>query len=253
MIKLIACYLFILSVVASASETIDYQTNTLLRTQNIGLYTNAVVGKSHKIWENPSQKFLYGFVRAGVTGQTSLVVNSLMPQLDFYPISILGFYVGKDFTHRDFNVPHFDCINEVTCKGWMNREYVGSRMALAFKDLYFMSDYRIIKAHGQKVDKPFAEERSSLIGHPDYDYLHRFDILTGYKLNDKYSVGYLLHHNVMRRLDNSSLMQMGFVRYQMNQWNLIFGNGTFRSRDDKTFYSSLLLLQWNGSRGLLLF
>lgn len=238
---------------AFATDTVDYQTNSLIRTQNIGLFTNAVVGKSYKIWENPSQKFLYGFVRAAVVGQTSFLVNSLMPELNFYPISILGFSIGKDFTHRDLNVPNFDCINEVTCKGWMNREFIGSRMALAFKDLYLMSEYRIIKAHGQKVDRPFAEERSSLIGHPDYDYLHRFDLITGYKLNDHYSIGYLLHHNVMRRFDNSSLMQLGFVRYQMDKWNLLFGNGTFRNRDDKLFYSSLLMLQWNGARGLLLF
>lgn len=252
MIKIFLCLLFT-GLVCAQDKTIDYQTNTLLRTQNVGFYTNVVTGKSHKLWENPKANFLYGFVRAGATAQTSFLVNSIMPQIDFYPISILGLYAGKDFTRRDLNVPNFDCINEVTCKGWMNREYIGSRMALAFKNLFLMSEYRIIKAHGQKVDRPFAEERSSLIGHAGYDYLHRFDLITGYKLTDHYSVGYLLHRNEMQRLPNTSLMQMGFVSYQMNHWNILFGNGTFRSRDDKTFYSSLLMLQWNGSRGLLIF
>lgn len=250
---LISFSFLIIASAKSETNTIDYQTNTVLRSQNVGFFTNAVVGKSHELWRNPKANFTYGFVRAAATAQTSFLVNSIMPQLDFYPISILGFYLGKDLTRRDLNIPNFDCINEVTCKGWMNREFVGGRTALAFKDLYLMSEYRISKAHGQKANRPFAEERSSLIGHADYDYLHRFDLVAGLKLDEQYSVGYLLHRNEMQRFDNSTLMQMGFVRSQLNQWNILIGNGTFRSRDDKTFYSALLMLQWNGSRGLLIF
>lgn len=252
----VVSFIFLLGLPAIAAvnkKKTDYQTNTLLRTQNVGFYTNAIVGRSRELWRNDKANFLYGFVRAGATAQTSFLVNSIMPQLDFYPISILGFYIGKDITRRDLNVPNFDCINEVTCKGWMDREFVGSRMALAFKDFYLMSEYRLSRANGQKANRRFAEERSSLIGHADHDYLHRKDLILGFKLTDQYSIGYLGHHNHMQLFKNSSFMQMGFVRYQQGDWNFLFGNGTFRSRDDKTFYSSLFIMQWNGSKGMLIF
>lgn len=237
---------------AIGSSGLDYQSISLIRTYPVGYFTNATFGKSYKFWDTPDNKILYGFFRGSVVGQTSVVVNSIAPQIDFYPISFLGLYAGKDLAYRDFDIFTFDC-KEVTCKGWMKRDYIGSRMALAFKDVFLMSEYRIIKAHGQKVDKNFAEERSNLIGHSGYDYLHRLDLVLGHKLSDHYSYGYLLHRNEMKRLDNNSQMNMGFLRLQNGPWSYMLTGGTFHSRDDKTFYSTLFFLQWNGSKGFLLF
>ncbi|MFZ4714255.1 MAG: hypothetical protein ACOYL6_11100 [Bacteriovoracaceae bacterium] len=230
----------------------DYQFQSVVRTYPVGFFAAGTAGESYKLWGQDGEKVKYGFVRASGTLQTSGVVNSVMGQVDFYPISFLGFYAGKDYTHRNFDVFTFDC-TKLTCRGRMDRDYVGTRLALAYKDIFLMTEYRVIRASVQDKDKAFAEERSTLVGGPGQDTLHRTDFVLGYKLNPTYSVGYLMHRNVMQKYENSSHMNQGFVRYQGENWNLLMGTGTFHSRNDQTFYSSLIMFQWVGSKGLLLF
>lgn len=247
LICLISCFFTL-----SSFAVTDYQFQSVVRTYPVGFFAAGTAGQSYKLWGQEGEKIKYGFVRASGTLQSSVVVNSVMGQVDFYPISFLGLYAGKDYTHRDFDVFTFDC-TKVTCRGRLDRDYVGSRMALAYKNVFMVGEYRVIRASVQNKDKPFAEERSTLIGGPGQDTLHRTDFVLGYRLNTQYSVGYLLHRNVMQKYENTSHMNQAFVRYQADQWSLLAGAGTFQSRNDQTFYSSLVMFQWTGAKGLLIF
>jgi hypothetical protein len=245
--------LLILCLISTSTFAVtDYQFQSVVRTYPVGFFAAGNAGQSYKLWGQEGEKIKYGFVRASGTLQSSVVVNSIMGQVDFYPISFLGFYAGKDYTRRDFDVFTFDC-TKVTCRGRLDRDYVGSRMALAYKNVFLVGEYRVIRASVQDKEKPFAEERSTLIGGPGQDTLHRTDFVLGYRLTPNYSVGYLLHRNVMQKYENTSHMNQGFVRYQADQWSLLAGAGTFHSRNDQTFYSSLFMFQWTGAKGLLIF
>ncbi len=230
----------------------DYSATSVVRSYTPGFFTAGTVGESYKIWGQDNHKVNYGFLRASAAAQTSFVVNSMMGQVDFYPISFWGFYAGKDLTYRDFDVFTFDC-EKVSCRGKMDRDYVGSRMALAYKNIFAFGEFRAIHETVKDKSKPFADERSTTIGGPGKDTLHRLDAVIGYKINDQYAAGYLMHRNVMQKYENSTHMNQGFVRYQGQDWSLLVGAGTFRSRNDQLFYSSLFMFQWAGAKGLLLF
>lgn len=230
----------------------DYSSQSVIRTFPVGFFTSGTFGESKKIWGNENEKIKYGFLRASTTLQSSVVVNSAMAQVDFYPISFIGFYAGKDYTYRDFDVFTFDC-TKIQCRGSLDRNYVGSRMVLGYKNIFAMGEFRSISESVKNSDKLFADERATLIGGAGHDTLHRYDFVLGYKLNEQYTAGFLMHRNSMQKYENRSHMNQLFTRYQAPTWNLLFSGGTFKSRNDQLFYSTLLMFQWTGSKGLLLF
>jgi hypothetical protein len=238
--------------ISHAYATSDYSSLSVIRTYPVGFFTSGTFGEAKKIWGQENEKIKYGFLRASTTLQSSVVVNSAMAQIDFYPISFLGFYAGKDYTYRDFDIFTFDC-EKIQCRGSLDRNFVGTRMVLGYKNVFVMGEFRSISETVKNSDKPFADERATLIGGPKHDTLHRYDFVAGYKLNESYTTGFLIHRNSMQKYQNTSHMNQGFLRYQAPTWSLMGSAGTFRSRNDQLFYSTLLMFQWTGAKGLLLF
>ncbi len=233
---------------------LDYSSHNLIRSYPFGLFFAGTAGYSFKMWDKTDKNpAMYGYLRPSATLQNSGPVNQVRGQLDFAPIAFTQFYVGTAFINRDFNdLDTFDC-DVIVCRAKMLRQYVGFRMALKFKGIFLVTDNRFerIKIHEQRG--VFADEMGTLLGAPGKDVLRTNQLILGYDFAENWAAGGLLVTNAMDKFTNSSYMQMGFVRHQMGAWNLMLGAGNFHTRTNSNVFSTLLMAQWSGEKGLTLF
>lgn len=233
---------------------IDYSSANLIRSYPFGLFFSGTVGYGLKVWDKTDKNpALYGYVRPSATVQNSGPVNQVRGQIDLAPIAFTHFYAGTSFVNRDFNdLDTFDC-DVVVCRAKMLRQYVGAKMALKYKQFFLMTDHRFERVKVSEKRGIFAEEMGTLLAAPGQDVLRTNQLILGYELGEKWAVGGLVVASAMEKLVNSTHMQLGFVQHKMGKWTLIGGAGTFHTRTSSDVFTTLLLLNWSGERGLTLF
>lgn len=237
-----------------AYAKLDYSSANLIRSYPVGLFASGTVGYGFKLWDksdvNPA---LYGYVRPSATIQTSGVVNQVRGQIDFAPVAFTNFYAGTALVNRDYSeLDTFDC-QAVICRAKMVRQYVGFKMALKFKSVFLMTDHRFERVKLSEKRGIFAEEMGTLLGKDGNDVLRVNQLVVGYELSEKWAVGGLVVANAMEKFVNSSRMHIGFAQHKIGQWTIMAGAGTFHTRTNSDVFTTMLLLNWNGDRGLTLF
>lgn len=133
----------------------------------LGAELYADSGYGQLLWgkkETP-QDFLYGLVRPSVGVSTSGVINSAKAELELFPISILGFAVGRQYMNSNFEFPFLDC-DAVTCKGEYQRNYVETKMVLGYKGWIVLGNYKVDTLLSPDEDVPMADWRNVIVGEP---------------------------------------------------------------------------------------
>ena len=233
----------------------DYQTRSVVRSYPMGLLMTGIVGFGKKIWDDSHLKnnYMYGYVRPSLQIQTNTMVNSVKLQLDLAPISFASFYLGTGKTYRYLKkMGSFNC-DEVICEGQLERHYVGTKIGLKFRSLFFMNDYRYEKNRIQKRHGVFADEQATLKGRGPYDYLSQNLTVIGHQLKDRWSVGLLNQYNTMTYQKNSSDMALMYGELLQNKWRYMLGAGIFKNFQHQYIFSSLMMFTWQGEKGMLLF
>ncbi len=238
----------------SAWAQLDYSAQSLVRSYPIGFFASATSGYGLKLWDkkdvNPA---FYGYVRPSITAQTSLVVNQAKLELEVAPVAFARFYAGAALVNRDFNdLDTFDC-DQVTCRAKMLRQYVGFKMAIKVKSFFLMTDHRFERVKTSEKRGVFAEEMGTLLGANGDDVLRVNQLILGYELDERWAIGTLVIANAMEKFINSSRMQVGFVQHKMGKFTVLAGAGTFHTRTNSDVFSTLVLLQWAGDKGITLF
>jgi hypothetical protein len=233
---------------------LDYSSQNFIRSYPFGLFFSGTFGYAFKLWDksdiNPA---LYGYVRPSATLQNSGPVNQVRGQIDVAPIAFTNFYAGTALVNRDFNdLDTFDC-DTLICRAKMVRQYVGAKMALKYKDVFFLMDHRFERVKISEKRGAFAEEMGTLVGAGGNDVLRVNQFILGYEFAPDWAFGGLLLLNAMEKVVNSSRMQMGFVRHQHKKWNILWGVGSFHTRTNSDVLSTMVLVQWSGEKGLTLF
>lgn len=233
---------------------LDYSSANLVRSYPVGIFTSGTVGYGLKLWDKTDvNSAMYGYIRPSATIQSSGVVNQIRGQVDFAPVAFTNFYAGTALVNRDYNdLDTFDC-NSVICRAKMVRSYVGFKMALKFKSVFLMTDHRYERVKLSEKRGIFAEEMGTLLGKDGNDVLRVNQLVVGYELGEKWAVGGLVVANAMEKYINSSHMHIGFIQHKIGHWTLMAGAGTFHNRINSDIFTTLLLLNWNGERGLTLF
>lgn len=247
-------FFFIISITNTVLAQIDYNVENVIRSYPLGLYSAATIGNGTIIWGEKNKSPMYGFIRPSLTYQTSVLVNSARGEIGIHPVSFAGVYFGRDYTSRQINVPTFDC-DQVICKGKLERNYWGAKMALTYKTLILMINGKMERIEMYDKVGPFADERTSLVARSGYDYVSRVDLFLGYKLNDNWTSGLLLIDQNMKYQINNSTMNYLFGKYKKSDsnWEYIWGMGSFKTRLDHNVFSTIISIKWWGDKGLLLF
>jgi len=235
----------------SAFGSVDYNIKAVTRSYPVALSFIGTIGYGQKLWGSESGP-LYGYIRPSAYVQTSGVINGAGVQLDIFPVSFLGFYGGSKKIKRGTDeLGSFNCLTTI-CNGTMTRNYIGSKLGLAFKNVFLFIEG---KSESVEVDDRagvFAEETGTLLGQSGGDKLTQVTGITGYEISKEFSLGVLVQHSQMKELKNKSVMSLGISRMKFNQWGLLLGAGQFYTRASSSHFTVMALFTWTGAKGLQL-
>ena len=228
----------------------DYDLRATVRSYPRGLAFQSDVGYAQKIWGNDD--VMYGYIRSGLNLQSSVVVNYLGAQVDFYPISFLGISFGKTLGHRDYDeFQGFNC-ETLSCTNSIEKTHLGVNLALAYKNLKFINFYKKQDFKNKTPGEFFAEEFSNLVGFEDDELVTNVSLL-GYDINSKLMVGLLHMYNKMDKTSQRSRMNLFLANYTSGAFTYQLGLGEFYNRNSHRHLSSLFVVKWTGAKGLKLF
>jgi hypothetical protein len=131
----------------------------------IGAELYAEGGYNFLVWGKKEQPkdVLYGLIRPSVGGSTSAVVNSVKGEIEFFPISIFGFVVGRQYLNSNYEFPFLEC-QEVTCTGEFVRNYIENKMVIGHKGWVLTGNYKIDTLRSPNKNEPMADWRNVLVG-----------------------------------------------------------------------------------------
>jgi hypothetical protein len=200
----------------------------------LGAELYAESGYNFIFWgeKKESKDFLYGLIRPSFGASASGVVNSIKGEIEFFPISILGFSAGRQILHSNFNFPFLDC-DSVQCRGEYVRNFVESKMVLGHKGWIILGNYKVDTLHSPSRTVPMADWRNVIIGEPGVEVQIEKKLLLGKLFSNKMLA--VLYETV--RFQGSGEQKEGMTAvYQVrkNDTNYMFGVGGFRSEQQAT-------------------
>lgn len=234
----------------SFGET-DYNLMTSVRGYPQGLSLTADLGKSLKLWGKDSG-VLYGYMRPAVNFQTSALVNYATARVELFPISFLGAYYAQSKGWRSVEkLQGFDCEN-LSCDSGSDKTHYGINAALAFGNFKLVNFYNVSDLEYETDEISIAEELSNLVVEKEDTLKNNISVI-GYQVSSALMLGVLNSYYVTEKTKQSSNMLMGLGAYTKGKWVYQMGLGNFHSRDNHNHFSALLIVKWNGEKGLKLF
>jgi hypothetical protein len=182
-------FILLLTTLASWATPSKFDFNAGLQGRTLpglGAELYADSGYNFVFWgkkEEPKD-ILYGLVRPSFGVSTSGVINSVKAELEVFPISIIGFAVGRQILHSNYEFPFFDC-EEVTCRGEYLRNYVETKMVLGHKGWIALGNYKIDTLHSPNGERPMVDWRNVIVGEPGEEVQIEKKLLLGKLFSNK--------------------------------------------------------------------
>jgi hypothetical protein len=234
---------------------INQKVEALARSFPIGGFGKFTIEAINPLWgkKNGPKDITYGFYGAQAEFRTSAVVNYISGKFFIYPVPILGLFVGKEAGVKEIkNIDTFDCSKSI-CQGKMKREFVGLRLALGFKDFFFMSENRWSNVEPDKASMKFVDEITTLLGSPGADQTWVSLNIMGLKLDENKKAGLIYLSNQMKKNKSNSKMLNVFYEHSWKKHSLISSAGVFKTREDQNVATLLFLYSWKTPSALRLF
>lgn len=250
MTKSLLSIAFILFSTSSFAQ-FDYKFSHASRTFPSALSFKADAGYSQKVW-GKIDGINYGYIRPSLAIQSSAVVNYIHSQVSFYPISFWGFNIGKSKGTRNVTaLQNFNC-ETIACGGRTTRDFIGTDFALAYKKTTLLSYIKRESITLTNDKKVYADEFSTLDA-SGKEIVTSFTHILAHQLTDKWTSAFLLVHSSSKNTSQKSIMSMALAQYELEKWCFGLGIGNFHTKTGNNHFSSLLLISWNGKKGLRLF
>ena len=153
---------------------------------SLGADVYAESGYNFVFWgkKEAPKDILYGLIRPSIGVSSSGVINAAKAELEFFPISILGFAAGRQYMNSNFEFPFFNC-QEVNCKGEYVRNYIESKMVLGHKGFVVMGNYKIDTLRSPRSELRMADWRNVIIGEPGEEVQIEKKLLLAYIFSHK--------------------------------------------------------------------
>lgn len=195
----------------------------------LGAELYADVGYNQLLWgkkEGPKD-VLYGLVRPSLGVSTSGVINSVKGEIELFPISILGFAIGRQYIHSNYDFDFFDC-QKITCKGEFSRNYVESKMVLGHKGWVVMGNYKVDTLRSPDKKVPMADWRNVIIGEPGEEVQIDKKLLVA-KLFSNKMLGVLLENTHFLGSRERKESFVGVYQVRHGDTNYMVGAGAFHT------------------------
>jgi hypothetical protein len=170
---------------------------------------------------------LYGLVRPSLGVSTSAVINAAKAELEIFPISFLGFSVGRQYVNSNYDFPFLKCM-EITCQGEFVRNWVGSKIALGAKGYVAVASYYLHTLRSPDPHQPMADWRNVIVGEGGEEVQIDRKLLLA-KVFNKNLVGFLLETTQFQGSRELKESYAAVYQFRHNDTNYLIGAGSFRS------------------------
>ena len=221
--------LCILNPVSGICEGLDYWAGAGARLLPQGGGLVAGAGYGVNLWgDSTSGSYNYGYLRPSVRGYTSLLVTQAQVELSVFPLALAGFTFGYLQSWRNTDFKTLDCA-QISCRSRLGTSYLRIDVALGYEKYFLLLGGKMTWLNPVVMDRPFADENTMLIGNQGGDSSLTSEATLGYKIDDRYSVGFYFSGDQMRDHGGSSNHESLFVRREIDSWSLLLGAGTYES------------------------
>ena len=229
------------------------------RTYPAGAQIAASLGIGQALWGDPDgktekgkQNWKYGYTRLAINGATSVVVNRIGMELQFYPISILGFGVGYDRGVRNFTPKAIDCSN-FECNGTITRKFLRMQLLAASHGLVLSLTGRYEELRAPDANLPFFDEMTLLVGQSAGEQVLSWTPVLLYGISDQWQAGAAILYNHALDTGGDSLLYGPVVGYKpCPDWTILSGIGLNRSPVVHSALAGFFVIQWMFKDGLAL-
>lgn len=129
----------------------DHSVSILARSHAAALALAPAVGYGQLLWGDRSG-FQYGYIRPNLSLFATPTSYGAKPALDFYPISILGVSVARNWSQRFINPKGYDC-DFAECQGPLNSTDISAKLLLGYGAFFLSAQrswVRFDSVHGQR-------------------------------------------------------------------------------------------------------
>lgn len=222
------------------------------RTYPIGAQVVGTLGVAYPIWgkwreplPNGKVNWQHGYVRLVANGATSVVVNRMGFEFQFFPVSILGFSVGQDWGVRNF-VPKVVNCEGITCDGFVTRRYLRWISVGAVGKFVWNIAGRYEELRAPEASQPrFWDEMTLVTGASSGERVLTWLPVVLYQLNDRWQAGGAALYSHAIDTGGDSLMYGPVVGYRTGpDFTAIVGLGPIHSPQAKAGFTGFFTLQW---------
>jgi hypothetical protein len=232
---------------------VDYDVEANFRSYPLGASVKAKTGYAFKIWEKDEfNKVFYGYVRPAASFESSSLTHTVAAQLDFYPVSFFGMYIGKAKGWRNLtDLQGFTC-SEINCGAESDRDFWGVNLALGYNGVTLVNFYKSVDLDYDTKDTLIAEEFSNMEV-ADEDKMKINTTLVAYNIDKDTMLGILNLYSKSYVTNQDTTMTMILGSKKIKKITYQVGAGIFETRDDHQHPSILIGAKWTGEKGLRLF
>jgi hypothetical protein len=205
----------------------DAKLNLVGRTYPIGAQFQGTAGYSHRLWGDTAT-WKYGYIRAAANLATSVVINRVGGELQFFPISIVGISAGYDLGVRNFTMRFLDC-SLYACNGILERRFIKLNAVGAYQGVIFSFLMRYENIRAPEATKPLFDEVTLLVGRASGEDTITLNPALLYTIDSTWKVGATSIYS--RAVDTGGYTNLygPVVSWARDEWNIFFGAGLNRS------------------------
>ncbi len=194
----------------------------------------------------------YGYFRPVLKASSSVTVNQLQLELNFFPVSFFGVSTSAQTSYRAKNFDDLPCA-QYLCTGNVMTEDFKIHLILGYERWFMLSQTQFAWVEMGDKSTDFIDENTMILNHRSGDRNLYSEISVGYKLDARWNAGVNLWDGRTVEAVNSNRHRSVFLSYKRDE-NLSYVGGvgfyesTLQSRD-VTFYG---VIRWQGGESLAL-
>jgi hypothetical protein len=174
---------------------------------------------------------------------SSVVINSVQGEIQFFPISFVGFTLGHDWQYRDWDSTVFDCAL-VSCSGLIQRDYVITHLLYKYKNMLLVGSLENQNLSYDRQDVQYADTKTMMRMGPGFGTGLLAKAFVGFQANSQYILGYFTEWGEASSGDIRETHYL-VLRWKPNPtWVLSVGAGSLRTTVLPVGFDLFLNLGW---------
>lgn len=218
------------------------------------LVLSGYLAYNYELWRSdPGAFWQYGFLRPKVNVDSSVFVNTINAELQFYPISIFGLTTGASHSVRRVNkLKEFDC-DQYECRGDLKKTFIRAHMLLGYKGVKISYSYQrdFLKMSGFNQTAA-VELNNSVLFNQGGSLVDKQTLFAGYGVTEQLDLGVLYLANDMKTTPNATIKEQSrsvgqFLagQYRWLPFKIMAGLGTYESDYMPREFSALVKVSWS--------